>query len=379
MNNLSFIIETKELMHALTFANSVVEKRNVTTELSHVKMVVADNNLELIATDMDLYLSQNIGAQVLKEGQITVSTQTLTDIVRKIPDKEIKFILNEEQLEISGKNCQFNLLTLPVEKFPNIELNDFELALKLASVEFARLIDSTQFSMSTEETRYNLNGIYLHIKNNKLWAASTDGHRLSVSSTPLDHQTNKEFGVILPRKTVQEIAKIVKDQKNAQQDIEIMLGTNKIKFVCNGLFMISKLIDGTFPEYESFIPVDNQNRLVMDTKLLASAIDRVATITVDKFRAIKLNITTNGIEITASGEAKGAAKEFIFYSSKPDELCEFKGNELAIGFNPKYLIDVLNSIKHPQVELELNDSSSPAVIKALSNLEDKFVVMPVKV
>lgn len=381
-NKLNIVIETKELAHALNFANSIVEKRNVISELSNIKLSAKDNLLEIIATDMDLALSQNLGAQVINEGITTVSTSLLSDIIRKIIDKEIRLKQAEgsEELEIIGKNCHFRLLTLPAEQFPLIEEVNADAILKIPCKNFARLIDYTHFSMSNEETRYNLNGIYLHIKNKEFFAAATDGHRLSMASVPLDEEI-KEFGVILPRKTVQEIMKVVKDSRNINSDIEISLGINKIKFECNNINMVSKLIDGVFPEYNAFIPLSNQNKLNINTKIFADAIERVATVTIDKFRAIKMSLNKEGIEITASGEARGAAKERLIASKEEEILCNYEGdNELIIGFNPKYILDVLHAInKNPNIEFYFNDSFSPTLIKINSNSSENFVIMPVKV
>jgi DNA polymerase-3 subunit beta len=378
-NKLELIIETKALAHALTFANSVVEKRNIIPELSNIKLMAKDNSIVITATDMDLYLNQNIGAQVMKEGAITVSTQTLTDIVKRIPDQEIKLrVANDsDQLEVIAKNCHFNLLTLPSSHFPVMEEIEAESVLKVSCHNFARIIDYTQFSMSLEETRYNLNGIYLHVKEGELCAVSTDGHRLSLSSVAIDNA--KEFGVILPRKTIEEIIKIVKDPKNIQLDLEVCLSVNKIKFACNNIVMISKLIDGTFPEYSAFIPLENKSKLTINSKVLADVAERVATITVDKFRAIKMLLTPSVIEVTASGEARGSGREEIICSKEEGNLCEFDGGNITIGFNPKYLIDVLNAIKHNQIELHFHDSVSPVLIKIKDNYKSTFVIMPVKV
>jgi DNA polymerase-3 subunit beta len=379
-NSLEVVIQTKELAYILNFAVSVVEKRNVASELSNVKLVAKDGNLEIGATDLDLYLNQNIGAEVIAEGYSTVSTQTLSEIVRKIPDKEIRLKQEDgsEYLQVIGNSCKFDLLTLPVAKFPEMEDVEAESSLTVSCVELARVLEYTSFAMSNEETRYNLNGIYLHVNKGVVASAATDAHRFSIAASTIDAKAN-DFGVIVPRKTVGELLKIVKDAKNINSDISISLGTNKVKFACNNIILISKLIDGTFPDYESFIPANNENKLVINTKLLADAIDRVATVTVDKFRAIKLVLKDSNLTITASGEAKGAANEVIDFSSEKEKFCNFSGTGLTIGFNPRYIMDVLGTLKEDQVQLYLNDASSPVLIKTLENQLDSFVVMPVKV
>lgn len=379
-NILEIVVQTKDLVHALSFASSVVEKRNVMQELSNIKLLSSNGVLEIGATDMDLYLNQNIGAEVISEGETTVSTQTLSDVVRKISDTEIRLkqIPDSDKLEITGSNCRFELLTLPAVQFPAMEDIDSKSSLKISCADFARIIEYTNFAMSSEETRYNLNGIYMHVKNGEFAGVATDGHRLSIASTKLNEKSD-EFGVIVPRKSVSELLKIVKDTKYSQGDLQIFLSTTKIKFVCDNLVMISKLIDGTFPEYSSFIPEDNDNKLIINTKLLAGAIDRVATVTVDKFRAVKLSISDKEMFITASGEAKGAASETLKYSEEDSDFCNFSGSDVSIGFNPRYISDVLSALSEDQVEIYFKDAFSPVLIKTAENPNDNFVVMPVKV
>lgn len=379
-NIFEIVVQTKDLVHALSFASSVVEKRNVMQELSNIKLQAFDGKLEIGATDMDLYLNQNIGAAVIGEGETTVSTQTLSDVVRKISDTEIRLkqIPDSDKLEIIGANCRFELLTLPVVQFPAMEDIDSKSSLEISCVDFARIIEYTNFAMSNEETRYNLNGIYMHVKDGEFAGVATDGHRLSIASTKLQKKS-EEFGVIVPRKSVSELLKIVKDTKYAKGNLQLFLSNTKIKFVCDNLVLISKLIDGTFPEYSSFIPEDNENKLTISTKLLANAIDRVATVTVDKFRAVKLSINDKEMFITASGEAKGAASETLKFSEEDNNFCSFSGSDVNIGFNPRYISDVLSALSEDQVDIYFKDAFSPVLIKTTENPNDNFVVMPVKV
>jgi len=382
---LKVIVETKTLMQALGFASSVVEKRNVISEYANIKLSAKDGNLELSSTNMDLYLSQKIGVQVVSEGELTVSTKTLNDIVRKLPDSELTLTdLGNTGLEITGKSCSFNLFTLPVSSFPMMDNINAECSFKVSCTDFAKIIESTKFSVSLDETRYNLNGIYLHVKDKEFYAASTDGHRLSVSSIVLQEKV-EDFGVILPQKSAEEILKIVKDPKNINADIEILLSSNKIKFICNeDVVMLSKLIDGTFPDYNAFIPENNSSKLVINRKMFADTIERIAIITVEKFRAVKLSLSRETLEISAIGEARGNAKEVINSSQETENFYEYNSDEpnienLAIGFNPQYLEDVLKAIKSDLVELYFLDVSAPVLVKFPESPKDIFVVMPIKV
>lgn len=375
------VVETKELNIALSLASSVVEKRNVLTELSHIKITAKGNTLEIVATDMDLALFQIIGVQVYGEGEVMVSQQLLSDIVKKIPDTEIRLTSTEDgdQIEITGQNCRFALLTLPVERFPVLDdiLNPH--ALKIPAKDLLQLIEYTQFAISADETRYNLNGIYLHTKDDHLFTASLDGHRLSVASVPIA-EAAENIGVILPKKTIAEIAKIIKDSRNIESLVALCLAPNKVKFTCNNITLISKLIDGSFPDYQDLIPQEHQYKLTVNRQLLADAVDRIAIVTVDKFRAVKLFFKEDGIELKAFGEAKGVGNEKLVYSEDQERFCKFSGDaELEIGFNPKYLTEVLDAVKVPLVEMYINNPQSPALIILPDQPGNQFVVMPVKI
>lgn len=404
--SLKIVVDTKDLLHVLSFANSVVAKRNVLQELSNIKLTAYGNILEISSTDIDLYLKQKIGAQIHSGGETTVPGKIFFDIINKIPDQEVTIIKasSAQQLEITGQNCQFNLLTLDSESFPTVEEVKAASKIKLPCVDFIKLLDYTKFAMSLEESRYNFNGIYLHIKDSKFCAAATDGHRLSVAMVPINGEI-QEFGVILPAKTVTEIAKIAADAKNIMLDIDILLSANKIQFICGDTILISKLIDGTFPEYESFIPTNNINTLTVNNKLLADAINRAYVVTTDKFRAVKLSLTAENLKITASGEAVGNFQEYLEYSQEPEKFCRCNSTkEITIGFNPKYISDVLKAIDHAKTAIHFSTESAPILIKIVEPLgktesakeqdtdkkpkvpqaaNDKvecfFVIMPVKV
>lgn len=380
---LEVIIETKDLVHVLNFTSSIVAKRNITQEISNIKLTASLNGVLTIgATDMDLYLNQTIGAEVISQGETIVSTQTIYDVARKISDTKIKLKqdYSSSRLNITGLNCYFKLLTLPTVQFPMIEDNiNSDHSLQVSCRDLARIIEYTNFAMSNEDTRYNLNGIYLYIKDNELGCVATDGHRLSVASTKLSERRNDKFGVIIPRKSAFELLKIVKDKKYAQGALELFLSNTRIKFVFKNLIMISKLIDKTFPDHSLFVPKDSNSKLVVSKTLLLDAINRVSTVTIDKFRAVKISIQNKGVLITASGETKGDAGEIIEFSNINNNLCNFSGAELSIGINPKYINDVLNTISGSQVSIFFKNHASPILIKTLANPDDYFIIMPIKI
>lgn len=377
--SLDITVNTKDLVKILALAAAIVEKRNVIAILSNIKLEAKDNFLTITATDMELSVQQTLPVQVREEGAITVPAQTFSEITRKISDPEISltFIEDKEQLYISSQNCQFSLFTLPVNEFPVMEDIGLSKAITLPVKSFLEILDHTKFAMSNEETRYNLNGIYLHVhaaSDKILCAAATDVHRLSISSLDLAKSPGA-FGIILPRKTVQELLKIFKDANCAEKDIHIQIGQNKVKFLCHNTTLISKLIDGSFPEYEAFIPSGNPYTLTVKADLLSSAIDRVSTVTIDKFRAVKLVCDKDKLEIHAYGDNRGVGDEVILM----DDVTSYDGEEICIGFNPRYVIEALNALGTSMVSIELSNSSSPTLIRSADNPGAKFVIMPIKV
>lgn len=373
---LEISINTKDLSHALNQANSVVEKRNV-LELSHIKLTASDDKLEISATDMDLFLKQSLSAQILSNGEITVSAPLLTEIIRKISDETVNLVEDKNNLYIKGKNYQFQLLTLPSASFPTIKEFEIESRINVSAKKLIGLFEATIFSISTDETRYNLNGVYLHIRDGHLKAASTDGHRLSLASTKMPN-AGSDFGLIIPRKTVLELIKLLKSGKNIQSEIIIEFCSNKIRFMCGDTILISKLIDAEFPDYGNFIPKNNSNILNISTQALGKSIDRVATVTVEKFRAVKFFIEQSHLVISASGEAKGQATETIEYNGDN----HYQGENLSIGFNPKYWNDIFSAINQEKIKVAINDYSMPILVTPIDNGENvdcSFVIMPVKI
>lgn len=385
MSQFELLVETKVLLQALSFAGSVIDKRNVVSDFANVKLSAQDNHLNIITTDMELYLDQTIGVEVKSAGTVSVATaKLLTDIMRKIPDVKVTLKLNVNNMfEILGQNCYFTLPVTPVENFPVLEPIKTDSILQIPCADFLHILSATSFAMSSEETRYNLNGIYLHIKDNMLCSVATDGHRLSLSEIQLQSK-QEQFGVILPRKTVEYIKSILKEPKIILLNIKIALGINKVQFMCNEMLIISKIIDGIFPEYHNLIPINNYNVLTIDANTLSSAIDRVSTVTNSKFRAVKMIFqNNNALEIIAAGDMIGGAREYLTYSDNKDNICIFEGNsDLTIGFNPKYLMDILMPIGKNTIKIHFKDAFSSVLITILEtneNNKDIFIVMPIKV
>lgn len=379
-NDFDVTVETIDLSYILNFSSSIVEKRNALPILGHVKLEAKGGKLFLTATDMDLSICQEIGAEVKKEGSITVHNQTFSDMVRKITDKTIsmEFVESSNQLEIRTQNCEVSLATLPAHEFPTMDYFAPKQEISIDAQILVTLLESTKFAISTEETRYNLNGVYLHSieegGSHMLAAAATDGHRLSTCKS--GHEVESEFGIILPRKTVAEMYKILKDPEMIDNELKISIGHNRVMLECKHLILISKLIEGSFPDYKVFIPASNNNSLTIPSKILTSVVDRVSTVAADKFPAVKMSVMEDQLELAAQGEAKGLAHEIIPISGKS---IQYDGGQITIGFNPKYLLDVLSAVGDDEVTIKLSDGFSPALIKSKNYPGADFVIMPVKV
>jgi DNA polymerase-3 subunit beta len=378
---LDITIPTKDLARTLGLANSVVEKRGTLPILGHFKLEAKESSVSITVTDSDIELVQKISAHVISPGALTVPAATFSEIIRKIPDAEVslQYLEADARLNIHSKNCSFNISTLSADDFPIMEDVGTSHIIALATNTLSTLLEHTKYAMSTEETRYNLTGIYLHsdpTDPRTLTAAATDCHRLAMSSATVD-QDLPQFGIILPAKTVHELVKIAKDSHIAHGALAIHIGQNKVRFAFDNITITSKIIDGAFPEYQAFIPVGNEYKLRIQAKELADAIDRVATVTIEKFRAVKMICTDTALEIHASGTAKGEAHEVIVMS--PGREPSYSGSEISVGFNPRYILDALHSVSDSIVTLELNDSSSPVLIKADNYPSAHFVVMPVNV
>ncbi len=381
---IEFKVLTKDLVKSLALALSIVEKKNIIPILSNVKLKSENNILHLTATDGDLLLKQKIGVRSISIGAITVNLLMFNNIMRKISDSEIHIKYEANSLLIAGENCSFNLSVIEANQFPEIQEVETNLTCKLQAKELKRLIKYTEFSVSTEEMKYNLSGIFFHtaksesmtnfdgLTEKKLYSAATDGHRLS--TTAIDLECNEEFEFILPKKAVVELNKMIGDHDST--DVEIHISKNAVQFNIPNIVFISKLIDSTFPPYRRLIPENHPYQLIVDIPTLLAAIDRISIISSDKFRAIKMTISETMVEISSAYDSQGFGKEWMNFGV----LCEYKGNSpFTIGFNPKYMMDVLAAIGAGKVILSIVDSVSSILITNLGDTHSAFIVMPVKV
>lgn len=372
---MNFTIERAALLRSLAHVQSVVERRNTIPILSNVKLEAAKKRLLLTATDMDLEVAEGVATKAAGPGATTVPAHTLYDIVRKLPDgAEVTFDSDggNEKLMMRCGRSRFTLPCLPVTDFPVMSGADLSHQFRLSPNALRGLIDRTRFAISTEETRYYLNGIYLHAAKRQgtdvLRAVATDGHRLASVEVPLPEGAKDMPGIILPRKTVAEVRKLIDE---AADDIVIALAETKVRFTFNDAVLTSKLIDGTFPDYEKVIPIGNDKRLDVDTKLFADAVDRVSAISTEKSRAVKLAVADGTLVLSASSPEYGSATEEL--------EVDYAGEALEIGFNSRYLLDIVQQIEGASARLLMADASSPTLLREVGDESAIYVLMPMRV
>jgi len=372
---MKIVIERALLLKSLAHVQSVVERRNTIPILSNVLLTADGAQVGLTATDMDMDIVERVACEVLVAGSTTAPAHTLYDIVRKLPDGaqiELDGAGDKERLIVRAGRSTFTLPALPVADFPLIPAEDLPHGFILASAELKLLIDRTRFAISTEETRYYLNGIFVHavttLAEPMLRAAATDGHRLARSQLPLPEGAAGMPGVILPRKMVGELRKLIDE---TDLPIQIALSDTRVRFAFGDVVLSSKLIDGTFPDYERVIPAGNDKIMNVDCAEFAKAVDRVATISTEKSKAVKLTMDKDKLTLSAISPDAGSAM---------DELeVAYDAGPLEIGFNSRYLLDIMQQIDGGQARFRMADSASPTVVLDGEDESAIYVLMPMRV
>jgi DNA polymerase III subunit beta len=371
-----FVVDRNMLLRALGHITGIVERRNTIPILSNILIGAgASGTLTLKATDLDMEAVESVPAQVEMPGAVTIPAHTLHDIVRKLPDgAEIKVERKgpEERLKVAAARASFELAVLPADEFPDMGQAELPHRFTLEGAELKRLFEKTRFAISTEETRYYLNGIYLHRAEGegaaKLRAVATDGHRLAQVETECPKGAEGMPGVIVPRKAVAEIIKLL---DTGQTNVEVSLSQAKIRFAVGDVVLTSKLIDGSFPDYARVIPATNKKRLLLENADLRKAVDRVSTLSSEKGRAVKLNASEGRLVVSANNPESGSATEEI--------SADYRNEPIEIGFNARYLLDIAEQIDGPQTLFKLADGSSPTLISDESDASALYVLMPMRV
>ena len=367
-------IDRAALMRSLNHVQSAVERRNTIPILSNVRMQAQDGMLILSTTDMDLEINEAVEAKITTPGATPAPAPTLHAIVRKLAaDAKVELTMADSGNIMSVKSGRsvFKLSCLPVADFPEIGGAALPHTFNIPAADLRALIDRTKFAMSTEETRYYLNGIYMHEAVQSgvkvLRAVATDGHRLARFEMPLPEGAAGMPGVIIPRKTVGELRKILEE---AADSIEISLSESKIRFTFDHIVLTSKLIDGTFPNYEQVIPSGNNKIVEVNPKIFSNAIDRVSTISDGKSRAVKIALNGKTMTLSANSPESGSATEDI----------EISGNDnMEIGFNARYLMDITSQISGDGCRISLADAASPTIIQDTADASALYVLMPLRV
>lgn len=366
-------IERATLLRALSHVQSVVERRNTIPILSNVLFDArADGSLRLMATDLDLQIDETVPAQVEQPGAITVAAHTLFDIVRKVPEgAQVQMHAAEGRIRFSAGRARFDLSTLPRDDFPVIAEGDLPVQFELSVETLRTIIDKTRFAISTEETRYYLNGIFLHVSDDAqpvLKAAATDGHRLARVTVPRPDGAEAMPDVIVPRKCVAELRKLLDEVDGS---VGVSLSSSKIRFDLGQAILTSKLIDGTFPDYSRVIPTGNDKLLRLDPKSFMAGVDRVSTIASEKTRAVKMALDRDKVTLSVSSPENGTAAEEV-----PGD---YASDSFEIGFNSRYLMDILGQIDGDTVELHLADAGAPTLIRESDKAPALYVLMPMRV
>ena len=375
---MEFKINSTDLLKALSHIHGIVEVRHTLPILSNIILEAKDDKLILSSTNLDIYCSDKIKAEVLKSGEISVSAVTFFEIIKRLPSgSEVLMIMEEGENEIrlTCGRSKFNLSTLKTDDFPIISDSDLSTNFVLSADELIRIIDKTKFAVSNEETRYYLNGIFLHKAERNsiqfLRAVATDGHRLAQYDIPLPQGAEDITGIIIPKKTIYELRKVLDD---ANGDVSVSLNENKIKFSFNDLKVVSKVIDGTFPDYTKVIPQKNDKNFKTNNSDLKNAIDRVSAVAANeesKSKAIKFCIENNSLSLSVESQSKGSANEIIDVN--------YSGDKVDIGFNSKYIIDICNEVDGDEISISLSDSISPAIILDKTDENLFFVLMPMRI
>ncbi len=369
-----FVVKRDSLLKSLNFVQGVVEKKNTLPILSNVLIQLRDKKLSIVATDLDIIFYDEIkDVKVINEGSTTTSAAILYDILRKISSNaELNFDLkSENKLSLKSDNSDFNLLCLPTDNFPTFSDKFNGQEIDLDNKRFLKLLNKTRISISNDDTRHYLNGVYLHLTEaggrNFLTGVATDSHRLSSSS--LEITNISDFNpIILPRKTVFQLCSLLTESSDK---LILQTSENKIKFTLGKTQLISKVIDGKFPDYKKVVPTNNDKKLILSSKDFISSIERVASVSLDRKEGVKLSIGKDNVQLSVNSANSGEGNEKI--------KANFNSENLNISFNSKYLVDIASEVEDSNLKINLKDSVSPVLIEDASDKNTYYVIMPMKI
>ena len=371
---MQFVVKRDILLKSLNFVQGVVEKKNTLPILSNVLLQLKDKRLSIVATDLDIIFYDEItDVKVINEGSTTTSAAILYDILRKISsNSELNFDLkSDNKLSLKSDNADFNLLCLPIDNFPSFA-DEFEgHEINLNNQRFLKLLNKTKISISNDDTRHYLNGVFLHITEahdrSFLTGVATDSHRLSSSSLEIE-KTSNFSSLILPRKTVFQLCSLLAESTD---QLSMQTGDNRIKFTLGKMKLISKVIDGKFPDYKKVVPSTNDKTLLVSSDEFISSIERVASVSLDRKEGVKLVINKDNVQLSVNSANSGDGNEKI--------KAQFNSENLNISFNSKYLIDIASEVEDKNLKINFKDSISPVLIEDASDKNSYYVIMPMKI
>ena len=361
-----------QLLTPLQAVSGIVERRHTLLIASNVLLEKKGEQLTFVATDVEIQITTTtVGASGDGDGAITVGARKFQDILRSLPDaSEVSLVLDDKKLQLRSGKSRFSLQTLPAEDFPRMALAENKLrSITVTQKQFRHLLAQTQFAMASQDVRYYLNGLLLLVDGPELKAVATDGHRLAYASMPLesiDETPRQEF--ILPRKTVLELNRLLSD---SDDPLQIELSSNQIRFQFGQIVLVSKLIDGKFPDYERVIPVELKNTVLLNRAALLQSMIRAAILTNEKFRGVRLILASGVLKIMSTNAEQEEAQEEI--------EVDFNGDVVDVGFNVGYLLDLLNNTSAETVEWGFNDANSSSLLTIPGQSNFKYVVMPMRI
>lgn len=366
-------LDRTALLRTLGHVQSVVERRNTIPILSNLLIDARQGQVSFAATDLDIEVIETLSVAAGQPGSVTAPAHMLYEIVRKLPegaDVQLTHTGDDPRLILSSGRSRFQIASLPKDDFPAMPASDLPHAFSLEAAALKRLIDRTRFAISTEETRYYLNGIYWHAiaEQGLMRSVATDGHRLARAEAPLPKGAEGMPGIIVPRKAIQEVRRLLEDAESA---VEIALSDSKIRFEIDGVVLTSKLIDGTFPDYERVIPQTTGHIVSFDASQLKAAVDRVAAVSTERARAVKLALEGEKLTLTVNNPDSGSASEELSVG--------YEGPAIEVGFNAKYLLDIMDQLIGNEARLHISDAQSPTVVRDSEDAGVLFVLMPMRV
>ena len=365
---MKFSVNREILLKPLQQVAGVVERRQTLPVLSNLLLQVSGNHLSMTGTDLEVELIGKLEVLSPEDGEVTVPARKLVDICREIPEKaDIEFSLNESRLEIRSGRFRSTLSTLPAVDFPSVDQSSSEMTAELDSKSFKKLLDQTAFAMAQQDVRYFLNGMLIEVGNNQVRAVATDGHRLAMSDLVQEGIDGPGKQVIVPRKGVIEIQRLLQE---VEHKVVVSIGSSHLCVISAMFTLTTKLVDGKFPDYDRVIPKDGDKVVLADKQELRQALSRTAILSNEKFRGIRVSISTGQLQLSANNPEQEEAEEIV--------SVEYKGDSLEVGFNVSYLQDVLGVIGNEKVRITLLDGNSRAVLEDPECEKAVYVVMPMK-